>query len=392
MVVAGFGLSACDKRNDPESDESILLRRAVQAMWGDVAPASVKTFHVKSTVRHGDSSYHIETWVQDRNHYRSVREGYGIRQTEGIADDEVWADVDGTVVPIDDAMAARIRLQPWLFQVSKLEPLEDADEFNLEYLGKSKRDDGREVEQLRAKSRTDPSRIVTFDFRADDHLVHRVALEDRSTKEVLSLLLSDYRNVDGVRIAHHLECRRGDKLYAEESVESVTVNDDLTKDFFMPPPPREGESKPRKIIEKPSVSGLVAFAPHDGPLGEMRETVEKLKDWIDELGHDVTGPLIVLHSQAPTASRPTGYGRTVCIPVDAKDTATGATPRTGFGFRRLEARTAMCATIAGETSSIEVIRDIVSHASAAGKRPAGPVVEVHFSADGTTRQVQLPVE
>jgi len=383
--------SSCRHPEDPESPEQVLLSRAIDAIWSPVDAPEIENVRLVSTMRHpGGATLGLETWISGEDRYRVVRKSFNITEVHAMLGDEVWATVDGTLVPVGEADADQIRRQPLLFRVSQLRPLRDTKRFDLEYEGTETLDDGGKVDRLRVRPVQSPGMELVFDFRTDSHLLRRVELRQDGSERVEALVLDDYRELvagDGgsrVKVAFKLDSYRDGRLLGTQIIEEIDFNPQVDEALFLEP----AQSSDPAVIEKDCIAGLFACALHDGAPDDFRDTLGDLKDWIADNEFEVAGPLVLTDGLTGGDARPAHW---VCVPVSTTQEEPKE-PRKGFSLTVLDRRPALCATIVGAAPLDRVVARLRRHAERRGRTPSGPALEIYFSPDGNTRQIQLPVQ
>ena len=397
LALGGIAIWAwpSDDGQDPESVERQLLDRAISALWGNVDPASIHSLRTRSTVTGNipdlTPGLQVETYCDEEDRYREVRDydASGIKEIFAVFGEDCWASVDSTVIPLEPSEIQEHRLQPWLFRISKLVALRDAERFELEHLGLETLATGEVVERLQVTPKDKPLLELVFDFMKDSHLLRRVKLINRNSDEELMLVLDDYRAVEGIQFAHRRVAHRDGKKLARQIVETVELNPVMDKSLFRTPLDLNRDA----IIEKKSLAGFFAFAEHRGDPEDLGETVDELKEWIQNNPLDMIGPLTVLNAENDGGDEePRTTPMTVCIGIRRPDAGQSTTARKGFGVRQLDSHRALCMTHVGETKTALLVERLRVRAKELGLQPAGPTLEIRFSLDGKTRQIQLPVK
>lgn len=378
-----------DTAADPKGPEQVLLDKAIAAMWGQTPDGFLQSVRITSTVSHSDTVYELDTWYQtDKERYREERRhSFGISEVKCLLGDKSWASVDEVVVPLDEAETARLRIQPWLFTVSLLKPLKDTEKFDLEHLGASTLADGRGVERLRVEPLGRGFEIM-FEFLSDTWLVNAVTLTDQKSREEMRIELSDYRDVEGIKFAYRIESFRNKKPYATDVLDAVALNVAAEDSLFTEP----AERKTDLIIEKNTIDGLMAQAPFDGT-DDLEDVVEDLKEWIRDNELEIAGPLVILDpsAQEAPAARTRNRKNTVCIPVSSPTKGRDVKNRDGFKLAHVGAERALCLTHVGTRPNDALLEQLCSAAKEKDLTCTGAARIIHFSLDGKTRQIQIPV-
>ncbi|MEE9392105.1 MAG: hypothetical protein V3W41_06340 [Planctomycetota bacterium] len=400
VLVLGTGLISCgDDPADPTSPEQLLLEKAVKAVWGETDPDSVQSLRQRSRYETVASSAavpapvsQVEILAAGPKRYRKQRLApFGIVEVFAMDGDEVWATIDGTLVPLTEEEATRRRLQPWLVQISKIAPLRDTKLFDLDHKGIVELDNGSRVEELRVIPKEYDGLELVFDFDPDSHLPQRVVMMNKRSREELAIELSDYRSINGVQVAHRVLGFRNGKQVSTEIIESIELDVDLGAAPFKKP---EHTGRDLVVEKSASLSGPLAYCVHEGDADDAKEifdTVAKLREWIEERGFIIVGPLVVMRNRPQPAGTSPELRTLVGIAVGAlaKDPIIEA--GSAFGWMSLEAQPALCLTHVGEASSEDLIAKLATAAAERGSSRSGPPLEIIFSADGKTRQIQLPI-
>ncbi len=391
-------LGGCkDPAAAPTSPEQILLDAAIHAIWGDRDPAGLHSVETVSRVM--DSSddtaepfARIRSWMgPERFLERRDWLQLGLTEKTGFDGTEVWATIDGKRIPISKAKEAEIRLQPLLFEMSRIAPLKSTERFALEARGRVEVGADSVMERLEVRPKDVDGVNMIFDFAPEDHLLRQVTLE-LDDEETLTLVLGDYRPVEGILFPHRIEGRRRGRFHSLQIRSEIRINTEPPPGDFAAPVDRRDD----EIRRKETLGGRVAFAIHDGGLDDVEETVEELQDWLKECETPVVGPLALLEPLEPgTPRRPDGESSplTVCIAVGPlPDEAHPPRPPGTMGFRVLTPLPCFERTVSGEEDRKLVIATLTRAIIKAGLKPAGPVVEVFFTPDRMIRQIQVPVE
>lgn len=368
--------------------ESELLEAAIRTQWGDRDPTVLHSY--AATTRHGDAAEGNEAILRTTfgpgGRYREERtwETFGITEVFAMdGEGNAWASFDATVVPLTEAEIERRKLQPWLFQVSHLTPLRDPERFRLEHDGRQELPDGRAVDRLRVRSRGEMPVELLLDFDVDTRLLAEVTLLD-DREQRLTVRLSDYRTVDGVQVAHRLVSLRDDVPVATQTVMSVTIDADIDEGVFERPLDLNRDA----IIEKRTMGGLVARAIHHGEDDDIDDTVRDLRGWIEKSGLAIVGPLVY----SPARGGDEDAEGAVSIAVTRLDSEKTPVEREDVGLRTLAPRRALCMTHVGDADTVDLVARVGAEAARRGLTVAGPPLEIFFSQDRRTRQIQLPVE
>jgi hypothetical protein len=394
LLVVGVSLltqSSCSRPADPQSAEQKLLDKAVAAMWLSRSAADVTSLHTTSTIKQAGFTFDIETSVKTPDRVREVRRAFGMTLVHALAGIDAWASIDATVVDIEEAERENLATHLWLFNVSKISPLKDTRAFDLKHLGSVALEDGRSYERLRVEPKKDHVHLVLeLDFDPATSLVHRFDLRNKTTDQHLSLTMDDYRTIDGVQTAHRITSMRNGKPHAVETLREVRFNEPMEDALFKRPVDLNRDTI---ALKNASVSGLVAYASHRGTREDLQAAIDQLAEWIAEHKLDAAGPLIVTQEELPaTADTRPRQIFLVCIPVAPLPADVKLPEREGFGLRTLEPRRVLCMTSVGELGADEIAAQLSARAQADGLRVARSPLEIYFSADRKTRQIQLPVE
>ena len=386
-----FGVGCPDEKVERDPAD-LFLDKAVTAMWGKRDVATIHSARTLAVFRHSDQTFEIETLVKLPDRYREVRRAHGITEVHALLGEEAWASVDGAVVPLEATEQGRLRMQPWLFEISKLAPLKDRKRFVVRHAGEVKDAVLGTLVRLAVRPKESSDVEMRFDFDGVSHVLRRVELENEANDEILSLVLEDYRAVDGVQVAHRLISSKNGKLYAAETVREIAFNAAVDDAAFRKP---VDLSRDRIHLKEKCVGGLMAIVEHRGDPTDIADSLEDLKEWITENGLDIAGPLVVtaIETAATVAAdtRPDAPPIQLMVPVSMPPQGFKPKERPGFALRTLPERPVLCITCVGASGG-EAEAQLRARAKADGRKVSGPVLEVRFSPDGGTRQLQLPVE
>lgn len=388
LVGAGYAFLRPPAGGTPVGDdEAALLEAAIRVQWGDREP-SVTSY--STTTRHGDAEEGTDallcTTIGQDGRYREERvwNTYGITEVFAVdAEGEAWASFDATVVPLTEIEVERRKLQPWLFQVSQLAPLRDVERFRLNHEGRHELTDGRAVERLKVTSLEASSVELVLDFDAETRLLAEVTLLDDAREGVMRVRLADYRDVDGIQVAHELVSLRDDVPVATQRVVGVTIDKEIDNGIFECPTDLNRDT----IIEKQSMGGLVAHARHEGDAGDIDQTLRSLRSWIDESGLGIAGPLVYVPDTGGESQSSHVYIAVTRLDEEKKPVVDEDVELTTLAPKR-----ALCLTHVGETASEELVARLAEEARQRGLTPTGEPMEIFFSPDRRTRQIQITVE
>ncbi len=381
----------------PSSPEQVLLDAAIHAIWGDKDPASLHSVETVSRVMDSSDTSaepfaRIQSWMGPRKFLE--RRNWlllGLTEKTGFDGREVWATIDGKRIPISEAKEAEIRLQPLLFEMSRIAPLKSTKRFALEARGRVDVAGDEVMERLKVRPKDVDGVNMIFDFDPEDHLLRRVTLE-LDGEGTLTLILGDYRPVDGIRFPHRIEGRRRGRFHSLQIRDSIRINTDPPPGDFAAPVDRRDD----EIRRKTSLGGRVAYAIHEGDLDDVEDTVEELQDWLKECEAPVVGPLALLEPLDPTPTRNSdgeSSPLTACIAVGRlPDASPPPRPPKLMGFKTLTPGPCFERTLSGDEDRILVIATLKRAIIEAGLKPTGPVIEVFFTPDRMIRQIQVPVE
>lgn len=384
-------MSGCgQKPSDPTSPERQLLDKSIRAMWGEKRATDVTSLHTVSSVKQADSTFDLETFTRVPDCYRMDRQSFGIKEVQAVCGQKAWASVDTTVIPLTPAEEAELLFHPWLYAISTLEGLKDSERFDLKVLD-AVVVGGQRLEQLRVRSKKEHTNLsLLLGIDATTHLIGRVELTDESSDQKMALTMSDYRAVEGVQFAHKIVSERNGKAFATETMREVRLNRKFDDGFFLCP---VDLNRDRIVTKEKSLSGVMACLSYDGLPENFNEHTEDLKDWIVENGLEITGPLALIREDVPAAeTRPAREQLTIAIPVENPPAEKKLVERLGHSLRTLAARKTLVMTCVGDVSVPQLILQLRQRAEADKLKPLGMVLEVHFSIEKKTRQIQLPVE
>jgi effector-binding domain-containing protein len=388
LAVTGCGGDSAD----PESSERILLEKAIKATWGERDPATLTTYRQITHWRgpaeaESGPATEVEILVGPKGNYREVRRHpYGITEVFATDGETAWASVDGTVVPLSETYVDQRSLQPWLIEVSRLAPLRDADRFRLDHRGTEKLDDGTEVESLAVTSSEQPGLKIILQFDPTDHLVRRVALQMKGHKPERALRFDDYREVDGVQVAHRVLALLDEEPLKRQSLQKVEFEPQIESSLFSRPLDLNRDT----IKDKGAgLNGCIASTMHDGDADEIFDTADRLRGWLKDAGMTMTGPLVITED-----SQAEGEGALrVGIAVSRPDDATMAELKGDEAYRidDVEAGRVLSLTHVGTEARKDLIARLRARALELELETAGEAIEIVFSPDRQMRQIQLPV-
>lgn len=394
-VLAGCGSDPAD----PKSPEQVLLDKAIKSLWGDVSPESIQSLQTHSTLIESQddfsSTFELDTLMASANSYREIRQwkNFGVREEFIQGPKSSWHVVDGAVVDLkmrdpEDILPSQ---QSWLFEISKLAILKDTERFDLKHRGHHKNDKKEDVERLEVHDKERPNITLTFDFAVSTGLIAQVTLEDDTKDMSFTLILRDYRPIEGIQFAHEIDSLENGKPHAQQRGIVYQLNPTWKPSWFAAPK----DLKQDRIISKQSIGGSFAYAQLAGGDEEIPETISNLKKWIEEKKLEINGPLIVIRpTEAPqTDSRPTPRLVRVAIAVKVPDPAIVAQLGTSetFGLIKLVPGPVQCVTEVGNKLLAEIRKEFLSHASPSTIKSDSNILEIYFSPEGTIRQVQFPV-
>ncbi len=384
---------------DPKSPEQVLLDKAITSLWGDVSPASIQSLQTHSTLVESQddfsSTFELDTLMASANSYREIRQwkNFGVREEFIQGPKSSWHVVDGAVVDLEprDPKNDLPSQQSWLFEISKLAVLKDTERFDLKHRGHHKNEQKEDVERLEVHDKERPNITLTFDFTVSTGLIERVTMEDSSKDMSFTLILRDYRPIEGIQFAHEIDSLENGKPHAQQRSIVYQLNPTWKPEWFEAPK----DLKQDRIISKQSIAGSFAYAHLVGGDENIPETISNLKSWIEEKKLEINGPLIVIHpTEAPkTDSRPVQGPARVAIAVKIPDPEFIA--RLGksetFGIVELVPQPVKCVTEVGKKLLEEIRKEFLVHANPVTIKPGANILEIYFSPEGTIRQVQFPV-
>jgi hypothetical protein len=276
--------------------------------------------------------------------------------------------------------------------VSLLQVLKDKSRFELSHKGTVTLENQLQAERLQVSPVGDDilsKMTITLDFGARDHLVRRVELKADGDANPHVLFMDDHRPVaihgspgSHMMVAFRLTAHRNKKRLGFETVTEVTFNQPRADSFFDEKPTRD---KTRRV--KPCIGGRIAFV--EIPTDEsdrVDQRAQDLKVWVEENELQTAGPLVFvreLSADQPNEKRVTR----VFIPI-----ASGADPEKQhklFSIEQAETATAICKTLVADGDFSETIASLRGDADNRGKTPMALAYEIHFTPDGSTRQIQL---
>ncbi|HGY92065.1 MAG TPA: hypothetical protein ENK43_12920 [Planctomycetes bacterium] len=391
-------LTACkDPAAAPSSPEQVLLDAAIHAIWGDKDPASLRSMETVSRVM--DSSApstepfaRIQSWMGpkkflERRNWLQL----GLTEKTGFDGKDVWATIDGKRIPISKAKEAEIRLQPLLFEMSRIAPLKSTERFALEARGRVAVGTDEVMERLEVRPKNVDGVEMIFDFDPENHLLRQVTLQ-LENDETMTLILDDYQPVDGIRFPRRIEGRRRGRFHSLQIRDEIRINTEPPAEAFAPPVDRRDD----EIRRKSSLGGRVAYAIHEGSIDDVEDTIEELQNWLKECEAPVVGPLALLEPLDPTRPpHPDGESSplTACIAVGPlPHTEPSTRPPKSMGFKTLTPHPCFERTFSGDEDRTTVIASLKRAITKAGLKSTGPVIEVFFTPDRMIRQIQVPVE
>ncbi len=375
----------------PASAEQVLLDHAIEALWSDVAPESVQSLRTRSLlVEKNDgfsSTFELETHLGPGGEYRECRiwQDFGLREIFASAGERSWYLVDGTLIENEDAIEEGPgRDQRWLFEISKLAILKDGERFSLKHEGDQKLEDGTPIQRLRVRDSRRGDLSLALDIATDDWLVRRVVLDDSRGRHSFSLLLDDYRAVDGIQFAHSIVSRLDGKHFASQTVQEIEINPVLDPGTFTPP---TGET-PLQVIRKDSIGGWMAWRRLADE--EVAGELPALREWITRNGLEVAGPLVVLGGN-PEGTPKRSRRLALAVRPPKAEILAKLPASEDFGLFELVSAPALCLTAVGADEVLEGREALARALRDQGSRAAGPAIEVYFSRDGRIRQLQIPI-
>ncbi|MCB9833474.1 MAG: hypothetical protein H6807_13475 [Planctomycetes bacterium] len=379
---------------DPKSPEQILLDHAIEALWGQVDPASVQSLRTRSVmVEKNDgfsSTFELETLLASNGRYRESRlwRDFGLEEVFASSGEKSWYLVDGTLVAdVAEEEKGPGRDQAWLFEISKLAGLKDGKRFQLEHEGPQELEDGTKVQRLRVKDRERGDLDLALDIAESDWLVHRVVLDDRRDKHSFSLLLEDYRPVAGIQFAHGIISRLDGKPFARQTMQVIEVNPKLTAADFEPP----AADQEAVVLDKDSIGGSFAWSRLEDD--EVAAGLPALKEWIAAHGFEVAGPLVVLGNLSEAGvGEVDGARLALAIKRPDPETRAALPADEAFGLIDLAPRPALCLTVVGPEALEAGRKRLEEAAKAKGLAARTAVIEVFYARDGRIRQLQVPVD
>lgn len=393
LLICWGSVPACgDRGADPESPERRLLDQAISAAFGESDPTAPRTYRQVTRWEGSDAERpgpvtEVEVLVgRDERYRESRRHPYGITEVFATNGETAWASVDGTVVPLSEQDLAQRSLQPWLIEVSRLAPLRDADRFRLEHGGRETIENIGEVESLTVTSDEQPGLEITLQFDVTTHRVRRVALNARGRDFERSLVLDDYRAVDGVQIAHRILAYRDDELLKRQIVREAAFDAAANESVFEKPLDLNRDA----IVDKPQgLSGALVSMRHEGDEEDVFDTVETLRNWIEEAELVTAGPLTIQSEEATGGT--TVLRVAIVIETPGAEATAAATADEAVTIETRDASRVLSLTHVGEVVRAELVTRLEARAQELGLTPAGTPIELFFSTDGRLRQVQLPV-
>ncbi len=377
---------------DKASEEIQLLEVGIAALWNDGPMVPIEGVEVRSIYRQNanDAGERITSHTRPRtSRYHESRRFRGIQIVQALNGDEAWATVDGTLVPVPEKERALLRLHPFLFSVSLLRTLKDATSFELDFKGAVTLENQIHAQRLEVSPIGEgilSKMTIILDFGTRDHLVRRVELRTKGVNEAHILFMDDYRPVaihdtpsSHMMVAFRLTAYRDETILGSESVKSVTFNKATTNGLFDKPQP---ESIGHLL--KPCVDGRVAFA--EIPAAESTDTesiVDELKEWVEANNLQAAGPLVYRHELSADETR---ISR-VFIPIASGEN----TPKAHkvFAIEQSPPSLALCQTFADKGNLSRTLAALRTGADENGRSPRQAAYEVHFTPDGSTRQIQL---
>ncbi|MFT7620224.1 MAG: hypothetical protein ACI97A_003881 [Planctomycetota bacterium] len=395
-MVLGCGADPAD----PKSPEQVLLDKAILGLWGETSPDSVVALETRSTLTATQSdftaTFELETLLASDKCYREVRrwKDFDIREEFVQGPSKSWRLVDGTVVEMKDIEKDALpeSRENWLFEISKLNCLKDTARFKLKHQGRHKNAKGLEVERLEVFDQVRAGSQLTLDFSVATWLVERVTLEADGSDDTFTLVLSDYRSIDGVQFPHQIDSLENDAPFAQQRQISYVINPSWKKESFEAPVDLNRDA----INLKPSIGGLFATAPLSGPDADIPSAIAELKTWIEDNKLEVNGPLMVIRqlARAPKKTGPDLIPDRVAIAVKVpkSEIKQKIIESKTFSLMKIESQRSLCLTQVG-SKPFDLIKKQIEEQGKGGQiKSTGAALEIYFSPEGTIRQFQVPVQ
>ncbi len=237
LAVAGaaaFRPAAAESAGDKTSDPQAILLKYKQATGGD-AWDGVKSDHVKAKVTTAGMEGTVESWEDVRTGRFVDHLVLGpVTQTQGFDGRIVWSQDTSKQVRKEEGGDEREGTANEAYRRSLSYWYPDRHPASLEY-GGLKEEDGRQFHVVRIT----PKDGRPFDLWIDaatslpDHVVEKAAMETRTT------YLSDYRQVDRVKVPFAIRSTNGETRYdLHATLESIEFNRPVEEaQFAMPAPP-----------------------------------------------------------------------------------------------------------------------------------------------------------
>lgn len=395
-ICLAFG--ACGQPKQPDktiSEELQLIEAGIAALWNDGPIAEIHAVEVHSIYRQDerDGGERIASFIQPKTErYLEERLFRGIRVVQALNGEEAWATVDGMPVPVPEKERILLGLHPFLFSVSLLRTLQDESQFDLKFRGTVTLENQVHAQRLEVSPLGNDilsKMVIILDFGTRDHLVRRVELQAEGTNESHILFMDDHRPVpiqgspsSHMMVAFRLTAFQDKNQLGFETVNDVTFNKPNPVAFFS-----DDKSTPTKQVLKDCVSGRVALVKIEAGQGDKVDSqVEDLKQWIEDSGLKTAGPLVFVRDLTKkSASAP--QITQIFIPIASGDDL--QEPHKIFSIETIVPSTALCQTLVGTPNLTETLESLQGAADDEGKTTLNLAYEIHFTPDGSTRQIQL---
>jgi hypothetical protein len=183
-------------------------------------------------------------------------------------------------------------------------------------------------------------------------------------------------------VAFRLTAYQDENRLGFETVNEITFNKPKPAAFF-----NDDESTPTKQVLKECVGGRVALVEIEADQSDKVDSqVEDLKQWIEDNGLKAAGPLVFVRD---LSKKNAGEPRItkIFIPIASGDDL--QEPHKIFSIEVILPSTALCQTLVDTPNLAEALESLQRAADDEGKTALKLAYEIHFTPDGSTRQIQL---
>jgi hypothetical protein len=230
-------------RADDQADAKAIIEKALKAHGGADKLGKIKAYTSKMKgkvhVMGLDLDFTGSTSVQEPDKMRVEIEaevmGMKVTSLQVFNKDKAWVSVNGTTMELDKDAIEAFKEKLYLGEVGRMVNLTDK-KFKLSTVGEVKVA-GKEAIGVRIECKGHADVSLFFDKKTNLLVKTETREKDPAsgTEFATETIVSDYKVVDGVQIAHKAEVKRDDKPFVEAEISGYKIEKELSDTLFEKP-------------------------------------------------------------------------------------------------------------------------------------------------------------